>query len=305
MKRMTLKARVAERLAARYIAGPGLAHALHECRRAAAAGDGSTIGLWNGPDDHPDAVHAAGREALAAIAAARLDCYLSVKAPALGCDPGRMDDLLGQAAAWGIRLHFDALGPETAAPIWDLIEHVRSRHANIGCTLPARWRRSLDDVRRVREWGLPVRVVKGEWSDGARSEVNPRDAFLALVDRLQGHVAEVAVATHDPGLASDALARLAASGTPRRLEQLFGLPFHTVRVARRLGVGVRVYVGYGHAWLPYQFSDVLRRPQVWGWLWRDLRAATTAAINQARRSRRTEQSNQRKLPAASCGKPSK
>jgi proline dehydrogenase len=270
---MTLKARVAERLAARYIAGPGLAHALHECRRAAAAGDGSAIGLWNGAGDAPDSVHAAGREALVAIVAARLDCYLSVKAPALGFDPGRVTDLLDQAAACGIRVHFDALGPETAAPTWNLIEHVRSRYANIGCTLPARWRRSLDDVRRVRDWGLPVRVVKGEWSDGTRSEANPRAAFLALIDRLQGHAAEVAVATHDPVLASDALARLAAGGTPRRLEQLFGLPFHAVRVARRLGVGVRVYVGYGHAWLPYRLSDGLRRPEVWGWFWRDVQAA--------------------------------
>jgi hypothetical protein len=69
------------------------------------------------------------------------------------------------------------------------------------------------------------------------------------------------------------LEHLAASGTPRRLEQLFGLPFHSVRVARRMDVGVRIYVGYGHAWLPYRMSDGLRRPEVWGWFWRDLRAA--------------------------------
>jgi proline dehydrogenase len=270
---MALKSRLAERLAARYIAGPELADALRECGRAAAAGDGSTIGMWSGPDARPDAVHAAGREALAGIAASGLDCYLSVKALALGFDHGRVADLLDQAAARGIRLHFDTLEPETAASTWNLIERASGRYANIGCTLPARWRRSLDDVRRVRDWGLPVRVVKGEWPDGTQSEANPRAAFLALVDRLQGHVAEVAVATHDPALASDALARLAASGTHRRLEQLFGLPLQTVAVARRLGVGVRVYIGYGRAWLPYRFSDGLRRSEVWGWFWRDLRAA--------------------------------
>jgi proline dehydrogenase len=255
-----------------------LADALRECRRVAAAGDGSTIGMWNGPDARPDAVHAAGRAALAALAAARLDCYLSVKAPALGFDHGRVADLLDQAAARGIRLHFDALDPETAASTWNLIERARGRYANIGCTLPARWRRSLDDVRRVRDWGLPVRVVKGEWPDGARPEANPRAAFLALVDRLQGHAAEVAVATHDHVLAADALARLAASGTPRRLEQLFGLPLQAVAVARRLGVGVRVYIGYGRAWLPYRLSDGLRRPEVWGWLWRDLQASWKRAL---------------------------
>lgn len=67
--------------------------------------------------------------------------------------------------------------------------------------------------------------------------------YLALVSRLAGRSAPVAVATHDPGLADRALRLLLAAGTPCELEQLRGLPTRrTMAVAKDLGVPVGIYV---------------------------------------------------------------
>src|SRR5262249_56197609 len=97
-------------------------------------------------------------------------------------------------------------------------------------------------------------IVKGQWPDLNESSLDPRAGFLGLIDALGGRAAHVAVATHDAALARDALSRLLQSRTPCQLEQLFGLPLRDVSVARPLGVGVRIYVAYGQAWLPYCLS---------------------------------------------------
>jgi proline dehydrogenase len=137
--------------------------------------------------------------------------------------------------------------------------------------LPGRWRRSLDDVERAIELGLRVRVVKGEQEDPAGGEMEPRAGVLAVVDRLAGRASAVAVATHDPDLAAEALRRLRAAGTFCELELLFGLPLGApLAVARAAGVTTRLYVPYGHSWLPYRLSQAADNPGMLWWAARDL-----------------------------------
>jgi proline dehydrogenase len=94
---------------------------------------------------------------------------------------------------------------------------------------------------------------------------------LTLADRLAGRAGHVIVATHDGDLAREALARLRAAGTPCELELLLGLPPQaSIRAAREAGVGVRAYVPYGCARLPYRLSEAGRNPAVLWWLACDL-----------------------------------
>lgn len=79
----------------------------------------------------------------------------------------------------------------------------------IGVALPARWGRSLEDADAAVAGGLAVRVVKGEWPDPDR-DLDPRRAYLELIDRLAGRARHVGVATHDRELAREAFARLVA-----------------------------------------------------------------------------------------------
>jgi proline dehydrogenase len=259
------------RTAARsYVVGTELENAVAMARSLAARGASSTVCFWDGPDDGP--LHVAGRylETLRAMARSGLDSYVSIKAPSLAFDSELVTAIVDEARSHGLGLHFDSLGPETAARTFELIEEARKRWTSLGCTLPGRWRRSLDDAERAVRLGLNVRVVKGQWPDPERDGIGLRQGYLEVVGALAGRARKVAVATHNPALAAAAIRRLQDAGTPCELELLFGLPSRAaLDVGRKLGAPVRFYLPYGHAWLPYGLRQVTRNPRVLWWMLRD------------------------------------
>jgi len=195
-----------------------------------------------------------------------------VKAPALKFAPDLLAQVLSHSQHHGPRIHFDSLGPETADPTFALIAAMLPQQVQLGCTLPGRWARSQEDADWAVERGLAVRVVKGEWAEVApSSEPDLRVGFLAVVDRLAGRARHVAVATHDPPLAREALQRVRATRTSCELELQVGFPVRSVlRIAGEMGVPVRFYVSYGDAWPPYRLSQARQNPRVCWWFFRDL-----------------------------------
>jgi CelD/BcsL family acetyltransferase involved in cellulose biosynthesis len=257
-----------ERASRGYVAGTELDDALAAARRVAARGYAVTACYWNGDDDPPgDVAEAYGRTG-AALAESGLDAYVSVKAPALAYDRELAATALAPAAA-AMRVHFDALAPDTQTPTLDLLAALGDTLPDAGCTLPGRWARSVADAERAIELGLAVRVVKGQWADPG-GDADPSAGFLAVVDALAGRARHVAVATHDVGLLREALRRLAEAGTPHEAELLYGLPIRPATVeARAAGAQVRLYVPYGSAWLPYAVGSAWRQPRTLWWLARD------------------------------------
>jgi proline dehydrogenase len=261
---------VAARAARAYVAGPRAADAIRACRRLGGEAIAGTVGFWD-DGETPREIVGACLAALDALEGARLDCDLSVKAAPLGFAPALLSELLDRGGRAGVRVKLDALGPGTVEPTFRLLAALTPAHPGLGCTLPARWRRSVEDAERAVALGLRVRVVKGQFPDAREREQDPRTGFLEVVERVKGRGGHVAVATHDAELAREALARLRASGTSCELELLLGLPRRRpVGVARAAGVGVRLYVPYGHAWLPYRLSEAGQHPGVLWWAVRDL-----------------------------------
>jgi proline dehydrogenase len=233
-------------------------------------GVASTIGFWAMEDADYKFVADAYLSALKALAGENLDCYLSIKAPALDEFQGPMMEIAKAGRETGIGIHFDALAPEEADRAFALIAESLRHCPRIGCTLPGRWRRSLRDAERAIELGLYVRVVKGQWEDPDHPDMDLREGYLAVIDRLAGRARHVAVATHDPPLAREALRRLRAAGTPCGLELLYGLPMKAaIRPANEIGAPVRVYVPYGKAWLPYRLKQIRKNPRILWWVMRD------------------------------------
>jgi proline dehydrogenase len=261
--------RIRHRRAVAYRAGPGLDDALAVCRRLASCGMASAIGYSARPGERAADVARAHLRAFEALAAADLDGYVSVKLPPLDFDPRLVGEPASAAAQSGRRLHLDAVAPSTVDATWRLLERAAQTEW-IGTTLPARWRRSAADVERAAELGVRVRVVKGQWADGA-GPVDAAAGLLDLVDRLRGHAAGVGVATHASGLLADSLRRLQATETPCGAELFYGLPFRApVQVARELGAPVCVYVAYGDVGAPYAVTDVFRNRAAAWWLTQDL-----------------------------------
>ena len=275
--------RAIERRTARmYVAGPRLDDALRKCRELAAVGLRTTIGYVNADDDSPRAIMQQYRTAIEAIRSEGFDSYVSVKGPLLRFSRALFLELAQSARASNIGIHFDTLAAEDVDETFSLIREVQGIHSRIGCTLPGRWERSLADADRAVEMGLNVRVVKGEWIDRTHKENHPGKGFLEIVDRLAGRARHVAVATHNRGLAREALQRLRSAGTSCELEVLMGYPLSRVfPVAQAAGVPVRMYVPYGTPAPPYSLSEVKRNPRVAGWVLRDLCSVAKSRILQS------------------------
>jgi proline dehydrogenase len=271
-----------------YRAGPGLDEALDVCRRLAADGLASTIGYGAPPHARPRSVADAYLAAFDRLSSETFDCYVSVKLSMLGFETALFAELEAAAAESHRRLHVDALAPETVEATWRVLGDI-PREGRVGATLPARWRRSVDDAARAARLGLALRVVKGQWPDDGAGPDGDRlaEGFLGIVDRLAGHPHGVAVATHDAPLLAESLRRLRATATACEAELFYGLPFRAPALrARRAGVPIRVYVPYGDTGAPYRYADLVHNPSATWWLVQDLLLGKNKTWRAIRRSRK-------------------
>jgi proline dehydrogenase len=252
------------------VPGPAPADAVRACRILQQRGCASTVGFWNIEADRPDRVAAVNRAAITMLSGTELDWVLSVKAPALGFDTDLLGAVMEDTSRANTQLRFDSLGLETADRNLAAAAELASRYPGVGITVPARWARSDRDATIAADARMSVRVVKGQWPDPRIPGDDLGARFLAMIDRLAGSAAHVAVATHDPVLAQQALGRLRAAGTPCELELLFGLPAdQPAQMARAMSVPVRVYVPFGTGYLPYRLGEAVRNPSIVWWLVQD------------------------------------
>ena len=260
---------VVERMTASHLAGPQLSDAVNVYEEAAGRGWSCTFGYWSGPDDTPKTIGQAYMSAAHLIGEKSLECYLSVKLTAINFDFGFLLELLAVANEHGFRVHCDAMDPTSADPTFNLLERALANYRNLGCTLPGRWMRSAADAGRIVEWGIPVRVVKGQWPDPGLPNFSARVGYLDVVRRLAEKATHVAVATHDRLLARKALQILTENSTPCEMEQLSSLPLNCASLAASHRIPLRLYVPFGHPSMPYDIWQAHVRPQIVGWVLRD------------------------------------
>ena len=247
--------RIVDRAARAQLAGPGLDDALEAARTV---GRAVTLGYWDGPGDSPGLVESIALVTLERLAEGGLDAYLSIKPPALGNSPRRIATVLGVAEELGLAVHFDSTGLDEADSSWQLLQALA--RPSLGCTLPSRWGRSLADAKRAVDLGLRVRVVKGQWPDPDYKARDERERFLDIVDAV-AEAAHVGIATHDRALAAAAIRRLGRA----EHERLLGLPWRGADLGP-----TRIYVPFGHAYLPYAIARAREHPRLALWVARDV-----------------------------------
>jgi proline dehydrogenase len=251
------------------VAGDHLSDALAVRKRCRADGLSATCAFWNSEVDTPRSVVDQYLAALEALAGS--GDYLSIKLPALEFDAARVDEVATAARARGVRVHCDSHAIDDTGSTHALIDRMLDAGTAVGCTLPGRWRRSLDDVAWAAERSLPVRVVKGQWPDPADPQRDLRLGFLEVIDRLAGGPSPVAIATHDVPLAVEAERRLSVASTECTFELLFGLPRRAaLQLAHARQRPARIYIPYGAAYLPYALSRLRQNPRIAWWLLKDL-----------------------------------
>lgn len=253
------------------VAGEDLGHARPVAALLRERGYEVAFAYWNRDAEPPATIITRYEEALRAIVGIGGDAYLSMKAPAFASDVRLYDGLLTQARGLGVPLHFDSAGLDVADQILSLIlDRTAPPLQDIGCTLPGRWRRSTEDAERLSDLGVAIRVVKGEWPDPEAPLLDPKKGFLDVVTRLAGREGRVRVATHDGDLAKRSIGILSRAGTPCDLELLYGFPVRGLMPhLKGMNVPIRVYVPFGHGWVPYCLDYVRTRPSFLWWLVRD------------------------------------
>ncbi len=266
------------RAAKAYIAGERLDDATRMSTTLDERGLAVTLGYWDAPNEPPRQV---ADEYLAGVAAlAELEHgYLSIKVPSLGFSEDLLERNRGRSRG-GIRCDCTSTRwrAEMAERSRALCDHFLDRGAELSYTLPGRWLRSVDDAEWAVRRGIVVRVVKGQWPDADDPRRDLRQGFLQVIDALAGRARHVAVASHDTPLVVEAVRRLQEAGTSCELELLHGLPMGpSLELADRLELGVRVYVPYGKAYLPYALSRVRDNPRILWWLMRDFLSTQSAA----------------------------
>lgn len=247
------------RAAKPYVAGETLADALAMAHAAKARGATVTLGYWHDDAEPAEVVADTYIAAIAALADSDLDGRIAMKVPGLKGRMDLVDRVLGAGHAVGIGIDIDSHAPEQADEAFAAAG--RGAPGQIGIAVPGRWAHGPDLAARAVEMGLRVRVVKGSWADPAAPRLDPATGYLAVTDRLATLPATVAVATHDAPLAAAALDRLAAAGTAHAQELLYGLPMEPAAAeGRNRGLAPRLYIPYGHAWVPYSLRRALQSP---------------------------------------------
>ena len=268
-----------KRISLGYIVGTEVDDAVKACQKIAPMGWSSTICPWNYNGDKAETVAESYKIAAREIIGNKLNCYLSIKAPAFEFREDLLQEIIEIARPANLRIHFDAQNPESADNNLALFARTLKNYAHISYTLPARWQRSAEDAKRINEWGVAVRIVKGEWADPQQPHKNPQDGFFHIAEVLAGKASHVAVATHNVKLAQTVIGLLQSSGTSCELEQLYGLPTKTVSVAQQAKIPVRFYIPYGRACLPYGLAMMRKKPVMAWWVMRDLFVADRFRIS--------------------------
>ncbi|MGH7911786.1 MAG: proline dehydrogenase family protein [Candidatus Dormibacteraceae bacterium] len=265
------------KVARRYIAGDTLADALQVATRLrqeeGCAATLDVLGEHVHTGDDARQMVSAFETALRSIAERDLRCGVSVKLSSLGL---AIDPALGEAnlervlAAAGEAGRFCRIDMEDATTVdrtLDLVEAAQAQRHRVGTVLQARLFRTPRDLERLIRGRVPVRLVKGIYLESdtiahtGRREI--QKAYLLLMERAIGAGLDLAIATHDDRLLTEACRMIDAkdrAGGHIEFQMLLGVREDLRRALRAQGRPVRVYVPFGRDWFAYSSRRLQENP---------------------------------------------
>jgi proline dehydrogenase len=257
---------LAWRAAARYVAGETVADARRVVSELHALGVAASIDQFGESVEDVGVARQVGDdyvELASQLAGTPPETWLALDLSHLGIDvdPAACVDRLAEVARAlpeGRRVQVGAEDLARTDAILSCVLEVAGRGLThrLGATVQANLHRTREDVERLVEAGLHVRLVKGAYVE-ARSFAlpygEPTDvAYVRLAHRLADAGVPFVLATHD-GVVREAL--LAALG-PVAVEHLYGVrPDVTTELAER-GIPIRVYIPFGRDWFRYWMRRV-------------------------------------------------
>jgi proline dehydrogenase len=266
----------AERLTSRFVAGATLEHEVAVCQKLNASGYWATLDhLGESVTSLEEAERSrdAYLAALDQIAKFDLEATVSVKLTQLGLDfseaecRANIQCLVTRAKAMGRLVEVDMESSAYVDRTLALVSHLHSSYGSVRAVIQAYLYRSESDIRDLSTLGIPIRLVKGAYSE--RSDVAfPRkkdadDNYVRLMFELFDDGAYPAIATHDENILNRAIGyirerKIAADRF--EFQMLYGVRRDLQRRLVAEGYRLRLYVPYGNAWYPYFMRRLAERP---------------------------------------------
>jgi len=267
---------LAQRLAARFVAGVTAEEAFAVCRRLNAENIAVTLDhLGESVTSLEEASEACDvyLRLLPAIHDMGIRGNVSLKLTQFGLDfsyeqcLANVGQLVRSAASLNTFVRVDMEGSEYTSRTLNLVSSLHARYHSVGAVIQAYLHRSRQDVERLSNEGIPVRLCKGAYLEPAsqafrrKSDVDRN--FVDLMKMLLDKGTRPAIATHDERMIAEAKAYAAQRNLPRNafeFQMLYGIRRDLQRILVSEGYPLRLYVPFGAAWYPYFMRRLAERP---------------------------------------------
>ena len=149
----------------------------------------------------------------------------------------------------------------------DLVERLHAKYPRVGVVIQAYLFRSKDDVERLCDARIRVRLCKGAYLEphtvafAGKADVDQN--FIDLMRLLLDRGEYPAIATHDPRMIDATKAYAQEKKISRdafEFQMLYGIRADLQRQLIAEGYRLRLYVPFGKAWYPYYMRRLAERP---------------------------------------------
>jgi proline dehydrogenase len=267
---------LAQRFAARFVAGSGLDQALAVSRDLNS--EGATVTLDHLGESISSLEEAAAARdvylrTLSAIHDSGVQGNVSLKLSQFGLDlssdvcRANVAQLVERAAERKGFVRVDMESSEYVDRTLDLVHDLHARYGAVGTVIQAYLHRSKKDIETLNGLGIRVRLCKGAYLEPAgvafqqKAQVDAN--FVELMQLLLDKGTYPAIATHDEKMIEATKGYAASRNISRdafEFQMLYGIRRDLKRQLAQEGYRVRVYVPFGEAWYPYYMRRLAERP---------------------------------------------
>lgn len=275
------KSSLGQHISSRFVAGTHVEDALQTATVLNRAGLSVSVdNLGENVTTAEEATHSAQlyHQLLSEISKRGLQANVSVKLTHMGID---VDPQLGYSNVAGLVEKAALMSPQNFVRVdmegsaytqrtLDFVQQLHSQPANRGCVgavIQSYMRRSEDDVDKLLQDGIRIRLCKGAYrepDDIAYQEKSEVDAnYIKLMRILLKSGTYHGLATHDEKIIRQAQSFATKERIPRdafEFQMLYGIRRDLQQSLIRDGWHMRVYVPFGTEWYPYLMRRLAERP---------------------------------------------
>ena len=285
---------IVKRISSRYIAGDTLEEAVSTVRDLNERGCVAMIDLLG--ESTESKADAAGKlkdykKVVDTLDEHDLRSGISVKLTGLGLAlneelcRANLEEIVEYAADKGRFVRVDMEDSPYTRVTLDMVVELHERYENVGAVIQAYMRRSLEDVCRLAEAGVTVRLCKGIYDEPRRIAYKDfdtvRENYRLLLEELLRGGAYVGIATHDEFLVWHALRLIHQLEVPKdryEFQMLLGVDEELRGILVNAGHKLRVYVPFGEDWYEYSTRRLKENPKIAGYVAKDVIGSITGKV---------------------------